>query len=106
MISIPMGIWIAYNTLVCISAATGKGKSRPIAFSLALGLAAISCALLAGGMQVAFLGLEIGLWFMQMALTILVVGLRPPGEPRADANALAVGASLRLAVALSVWFCI
>ena len=106
MISIPMGVWIAYNTIVCISAATGKGKSRPIAFSLALGLAAISCALLSSGMHVAFLGLEISLWFMQMALTILIVGLRPPGQPNGDANALAVGASLRLATALSVWFCI
>jgi hypothetical protein len=105
MIPIPVAIWTAYNALNCIFAAM-KDANGKVGFAISLGTAALSCGLLSAGAHVQFLSMEITLWILQTLVVILSLAVRPPGSANDDIGKLALGASIRLALAMIVWLCV
>lgn len=103
MITLPTGVWIGFNALICMATLVGKGN-RQLGFALAFGVALITSAALASGATAAFIGIELGLWALQMSVAILALSLRPPGkESNGDVASLALAATIRLTVAMGVW---
>lgn len=105
MISFPVAVWTAYNALNCIFAAV-KNQETKVSFAIALGTSALSCGLLSAGAYVSWLGMEITLWILQTLVAILALAVRPPGTANSDVSNLALGAAIRLAIAMIVWLCV
>lgn len=106
MIIFPVGLWIAFNAIVCVSTLIGRGRSKALGFSMGFGIALITTAALASGMTGIFLAIEMTLWTLQILICLLTVALRPPGKDvNGDVGALALSATIRLTIAMSVWFC-
>lgn len=104
MITIPVCVWIAFCTLICMTTLAGKSNNKALAFSMGLGISLITSAALAAGLTVAFLAIELSLWALQILVALLAVSVRPPAGDNKDVSALAVSATIRLTLALGVWF--
>ena len=105
MISVPVAIWTALNIIGCVRSAL-KSEGSKIGFALSLGVSGLSCGLLSGNAIVAWLGLEIALWILGLALAVGVSLLSPPNHDSDDANSLALTASTRLGVVMIIWLCL
>lgn len=103
MITAPVVVWVLFNTLTVVSTLSGSSPSKSVAFGLALGVAALSCALLSSGALHLFLGMEITLWIFQSMVVILALGVRPPGSGNSDLGNITISSSIRLAAALGIW---
>ena len=103
MISVPVAIWIALNIIGCVRSAL-KSEGSKIGFALSLGVAGLSCGLLSGNAIVAWLGLEIALWILGLALAVGVSLLSPPSL--AWSSYLGSPASTRLGVVMIIWLCL
>ena len=103
MINLPIVTWIAYNTLSCIGTLLGDKPNKNATFGLALGVSMLSCALLSSGALHLFLGMEITLWVLQSLVALVGLAVLPPGPDSGPAGKLALGASIRLSIALIVW---
>jgi len=106
MITVPVGVWIAFNALICMMILAGKSSNKALAFSMGFGISLITSAALAAGLMAAFLAVELGLWALQMLVAVLAASVRPPGKDvNGDVGSLAISATIRLAIAMGVWFC-
>ena len=103
VITAPVALWAAFNTLTGIATLMSRSNTRNVSFGIVLGVAALSCALLSSGALHLFLGMEISLWALQSLVVLLALGLRPPGTDMRDLGGIAISSSLRLALALIVW---
>ena len=103
MITAPVVTWIAFNTLTVISTMMSKNPNRNVAFGLALGTAALSCALLSSGALQLFLGMELTLWMLQNLVVILALGVMPPGSDKGEIGKISISSSIRLTAALGIW---
>ncbi len=103
MITAPVIVWSIFNVLTGIATLTSKSPNRNVSFGIVLGVAALSCALLASGALHLFLGMEISLWMLQSLIVLLALGLRPPGTDMRDLGSIAISSSLRLVLALGMW---
>jgi hypothetical protein len=105
MISTHVVIWTALNVISCVFSGL-KNEGKKVGFALSLGFAALSCGLLAGNAIAAWLGVEIALWILQLALAVGVSLLSPPNHDSNDANSLALAASTRLGIVMIIWLCL
>lgn len=102
----PTSIWIAINTVGVLSTLVGPSQSKAVALSLALGHAAISCALLLTRMTGLFLLLEFATWSLHIFIGVMALAVRPPAEPRDDISGLTLAATIRFVAAVIVWLCV
>jgi hypothetical protein len=103
VITTPVIVWVAFNVLTGIGTLASSSPSRNVSFGIVLGVAALSCSLLASGALHLFLGMEISLWMLQCLVVLLALGLRPPGTDMRDLGSIAISSSLRLVLALGMW---
>jgi hypothetical protein len=103
MITAPVATWIAFNTLTVVSTMMSRSPNRNVAFGLALGTSALSCALLSSGALHLFLGMELTLWLLQNLVVLLALGVMPPGSDKGEIGRISISSSIRLTAALGIW---
>ena len=109
-ISTPIIIWMSYQALVIMMALIAASKQKTsiqgMALAATIGLGGLTTTLLLSSLLWAFLLVEITVWAMGLADFVLRELVRPPTGPDEDSDLgwrVALGLSLRLALAQGVW---
>jgi hypothetical protein len=109
-ISTPIIIWMSYQTLVIMMALIAASKQKTwiqwMALAATIGFGGLTTTLLLSSFLWTFLLVEMTVWALGLTDFVLRELVRPPtgpDEPTDTGWRVAVGVSLRIALALGVW---